>query len=169
LIRAIYLLGFRGAGKTTLGKRLAAELGWDFFDLDEEWERRKGTTILGFVDEFGLQKFRESEHELLRETASLAGPVLIATGGGVVEYAPSRAFLAAEESPKIFLDVGPDELWRRLQDQPERRKIGELTSQEALEKLLLQRLPHYAKIATYRVGNRDITSALIEIKQSLAL
>jgi len=169
MIRAIYLLGFRGAGKTTLGKRLATELGWDFFDLDEEWERRQGTTILDFVEEFGLQKFRESEHELLRETASLAGPVLIATGGGVVEYAPSRAFLMTEESPKIFLDVEADELWRRLESQPERRKIGGLTSQEAMEKLLLQRLPHYAKIATYRVGNRDITSALIEIKQSLAL
>jgi shikimate kinase len=74
-----------------------------------------------------------------------------------------------EESPKIFLDVEADELWHRLENQPERRKIGGLTSREAMEKLLLQRLPHYAKIATYRVGNRDITSALIEIKQSLAL
>lgn len=169
MIRAIYLLGFRGAGKTTLGQNLAAELGWDFFDLDQEWERRQGTTILDFVEEFGLQKFRESEYALLRETASLAGPVLVATGGGVVEFAPSRAFLLTEEAPKIFLDVDADELWRRLEKHPERRKIGGLSTQEAMEKLLLQRLPYYAKIATYRVGNRDITSALIEIKQSLAL
>lgn len=169
MIRAIYFLGFRGAGKTTLGKRLAEELGWDFFDLDQEWERREGRSILDFVEEFGTEKFRESEHLLLRETASLAGPVLVATGGGVVDFAPSRAFLLTEEAPKIFLDVDADELWRRLEKQPERRKIGGLTSQGAMEKLLLQRLPHYAKIATYRVGNRDITSALIEIKQSLAL
>ena len=169
MIRAVYLLGFRGAGKTSLGKRLAEDLGWDFFDLDEEWERREGRTILDFVDEFGLDRFRASEHELLRETATLAGPVVVATGGGVVEFAPSRAFLLTEEAPKVFLEVDSAELWQRLEKQPERRKIGGLTSPEALEKLLLQRLPHYEKIATFRVSNRDITTGLIEIKQSLGL
>jgi shikimate kinase len=169
LIRAVYLLGFRGSGKTTLGERLARELGWDFYDLDQEWERRQGRSIVGFVEEFGLDLFRQSEHELLRETASMAGPVVIATGGGVVEFAPSRAFLLSEEAPKVFLDVKGTELWRRLESQPERRKIGGLSSPEAMEKLLLQRLPHYAKIATFRVSNQDITSGLIEIKQSLGL
>ena len=99
----------------------------------------------------------------------MAGPVVIATGGGVVDFEASRTFLMAEEAPKIFLSADADELWNRLAKQPERLKIGGLSDIGALSGLLERRLPLYEKIATYRVENRDITQALTVIKHSLGL
>jgi shikimate kinase len=160
-------VGFRGAGKTTLGKMLAQELGWKFLDLDEEWERRRGQTILGFVDQNGIEPFREEEFELLREAEALEEPTLVATGGGLVDHPASLEFLERSPRPKIYLEVEASLLWARLLAQPERRKIGKLTSFESLQALLNFRRPRYEKIATFRVVNRDITQALIETKQLL--
>jgi XRE family aerobic/anaerobic benzoate catabolism transcriptional regulator len=162
-----YLVGFRGAGKTTLGKMLAQELGWKFLDLDDEWERRRGQSILDFVDENGTEPFRREECALLRETEALTEPTLVATGGGLVDHPASLEFLERSRNPKIYLEVDASLLWARLLAQPERRKIGKLTSFEALQALLDSRRPSYEKIATFRVINRDITQALTETKQLL--
>jgi shikimate kinase len=170
-MRAAYLLGFRGAGKTTLGRRLAGVLGWDFLDLDEEWERRRGRTILEFVESQGIAAFRREEELLLAEAERSPNPAggagrLVATGGGVVDWRPpSREILRASPHPKIWLKADGETLWRRLEAKPERRKIGELSSITALQALLQKREPFYAEIATYTVENQDITQAFIELKR----
>ena len=171
-----YLLGFRGAGKTTVGRMLAAQLGWGFLDLDEEWETREGRTIVSFVQDRGEPAFRESEEVILREVeesfrpggARERGGWLVATGGGVVDSPSSREILVSSPWPKIFLSVEESELWDRLRNSEERKKIGQLNSQAALAERLRQRLPHYEKIATYRVANRDISQSLAELNRLLA-
>lgn len=164
-----YLIGFRGAGKTTLGREVVRRLpGWSFLDLDEEFEKREGTSISAFVDAQGTERFRRREAELLREIDEQLGPHrLVATGGGVVDWGPSRELLAKSHGAKIFLDAPAEALWARLEKEPERRKIGGLTDITAMRGLLEKRLTHYEKIATYRVENRDITQALTELGRLL--
>jgi shikimate kinase len=77
----IYLVGFMGAGKSTVGRALARRLSWQFVDLDREIERRAGVSVAGLIVERGEEAFRALEHEALVRLAE--GPrVVIATGGG---------------------------------------------------------------------------------------
>src|SRR5438309_10732210 len=82
---AIYLVGFMGSGKSTVGSALADELGWSFIDLDEEIERRESTTISDIFDLQGEDVFREIETALLKERVrNVQGgrPQVISLGGG---------------------------------------------------------------------------------------
>ncbi len=67
---AIYLVGFMGCGKSTVGRALADELGWTFVDLDEEIERKQGATIASIFDTRGEAAFREMECDALRERSA---------------------------------------------------------------------------------------------------
>ena len=81
----IFLTGFMGSGKTTVGRLLAAHLGLPFVDLDDEIERRAGLRVREIFERHGEPAFRQMEHEALR--AVLGAPdVLVATGGGTMVY-----------------------------------------------------------------------------------
>ncbi|MGE3263549.1 MAG: shikimate kinase [Bacteriovoracia bacterium] len=164
-MKAFYLIGFRGAGKTTVGRALAKELELDFLDLDEYWEKKSGTEIIEFVAANGLDAFRREEEKLLREMETNDVPLVIATGGGVVDWPPSRALLEASPRQKIYLEVPPEELWARLENSPERKDIGDLHTFERFEALLEKRRVHYEKIATFRAENRVITDTLAILKE----
>lgn len=164
-MKSLYLIGFRGSGKTTLGKLLAERRGHGFLDLDEVFERSAGMSILDFVAEKGLEAFRAEEERILRETderlsAGEAAPQVVATGGGIVDWPASRDLLARSTLPRIYLEVDAETLWERLENSPERKKIGDLSDLTALQSLLENRRPHYEKIATFRLPNRDISEAL---------
>lgn len=164
----LWLIGFRGAGKTELGHRLATELGWSFVDLDQEFEQKSGLKIVDYVAEAGIDAFRREEEKLMlaaRWRLEEPGPgVVVATGGGCVDWAPSREILIKSARPKVFLDPPADELWARLQKEPERLKIGNLTDFFAMETLLEKRRPFYEKIATFRLGSQDISGCLAALK-----
>jgi shikimate kinase len=81
----IYLVGFMGCGKTTVGRALADELGWFFFDLDQEIERREGATIADIFDTRGEPEFRRMENAALQErvrNVQSGRPQVISLGGG---------------------------------------------------------------------------------------
>jgi shikimate kinase len=90
----IYLTGFMGAGKTTVGTLLAARLGLPFADLDAEIERRAGTTVREIFARGGEALFRRLEYEALAEQAARPG-VVLAAGGGTVTATASRDLMAA--------------------------------------------------------------------------
>jgi shikimate kinase len=81
----IYLTGFMGSGKTTVGRLLAAQLGVPFVDLDYEVETRAGKTVRELFETDGEPVFREHEHEALRSTLALPDAV-VATGGGTIAF-----------------------------------------------------------------------------------
>ena len=163
--RALWLIGFRAAGKTTLGRLLAGELGWRFLDLDEELEKREGMSLLELVSRNGAAEFRRKETALLREVSALSAlSVVIATGGGCVESDESRKILAANPWPKVWLDPPAELLWERLENSPDRRKIGHLTDFPTMLALLDARRPFYEKIASSRLESQDINDCIASLK-----
>ena len=114
--RALFLIGFMGAGKTSVGRVLAARLGWRFLDLDERIEQREGRTIAGLFREDGEAAFRRAESaalaDLLRELPTSA-PTVIALGGGAPVPEENARRLRATGCPVVFLDASLEELRRR--------------------------------------------------------
>lgn len=169
-----YLLGFRGAGKTTVGRALAAELGWDFIDLDERFEAAHGQGTAAWIARHGEAAFRAEEARLLGALEAELGqrgphspPPIVALGGGIVEGPESRSILLKSPLARVYLTVPAAELWARLAPFPERRRVGNLESLKDLQELLARREPHYEKISTNRVENCDINEALAELKRVL--
>ena len=114
--RAIFLTGFMGSGKTTVGRAVARRLGWDFVDLDDEIEREAGKSIAEIFDDLGEAGFRDHEHEALRNVADRcrtdAGTV-VALGGGTYAFRRNRDLLRSA-GPTIWLAADGTELWKRV-------------------------------------------------------
>jgi shikimate kinase len=107
----IVLVGFMGAGKTTVGRVLAAQLGVPFTDSDHVIEDRAGKPIRQIFADDGEAAFRALEHQVIADL--LAGPdIVLAVGGGAAEHALTRKLLT--EAPVAFLRVGYAEAHRRV-------------------------------------------------------
>lgn len=123
--RPIALVGLRASGKTTLGKLLAAQLGRTFVDLDEEVSREdaalRGTSALRPAGEIlaseGEPRFRDLEERALERVLSRTEPLVLATGGGVVERAKNRLLLRTR-ARCLWLQVPVEELQRRMRADP---------------------------------------------------
>jgi shikimate kinase len=117
---SIALIGYRGTGKTTVGRLLAARLGWDFADADAELERRIGRSIAELFAASGEPAFRDEEQRTLGELTRRQRLVL-ATGGGAVLRVENRLALS-EFGTVVWLRAEPDILAARLrQDEAARR------------------------------------------------
>src|SRR3990167_2363771 len=90
----LFLIGPMGAGKSTIGKQLSRELKLDFYDSDQEIERRAGADIPWIFDVEGPEGFRLREEKIIEELTALPN-IVLATGGGAVESSKIRSLLAA--------------------------------------------------------------------------
>jgi shikimate kinase len=112
----IYLVGFMGSGKTTVGRLLAERLGWGFTDLDEAIEAAEGATISEIFEQRGEEEFRRIEHETLRRQISAierGKPSVIALGGGAFAQ-PVNRDLAQRHGIAFWLDCPFDRVERRV-------------------------------------------------------
>lgn len=141
----IYLIGFMGAGKSTVGRRLAERLGWSFLDLDEEIEKREGMSIAAIFRELGEGCFRSIEAREL-ERANSAGDSVIALGGGAFCSTRNQE-IVARTGISVWLDVSIETVWKRCAGEGSRPLFG---SREEMAKLLEHRRPFYLK-ASIRV------------------
>jgi shikimate kinase len=135
----IYLIGFMGAGKTTVGLCLANKLGWKFIDLDEEIEHREGRPIAEIFRADGEAHFRELEQRCLVHV-SRSERAVIALGGGTFVDPQSRA-LAEKTGMTVWLKVSFAKVWHRVRMDGTRPKFGDKVQTERLYQI---REPYYA-------------------------
>ena len=112
----IYFIGPMGAGKSTIGRLLAQEIGWPFLDMDREIEARSGVSMTWIFDREGEMGFRRREIALLQEIGEQCERRVVATGGGVVIFPESREILK-KSGVVIFLETSVDtQVKRTLKD-----------------------------------------------------
>jgi shikimate kinase len=170
--RAVILVGFMGAGKSTVGRALAKQLGWTFEDLDDRIEQREKRSVAQIFRNAGEAEFRRAEHkalkELLDELCSGCEKV-IALGGGAFISKSNISLIEAANLPTVFLDAAVEELWTRCQQQAEERGTERplLGSPEGFRELYQQRRPHYlaASLRQETSGKEvgEIASDLIQV------
>jgi shikimate kinase len=143
----IVLVGFMGAGKTTIGSLLAARLDLPFADSDQVIERRAGRPVRQIFAEDGEPAFRALEHQVV--TDLLDGPeMIIALGGGAAEHPQTRARLSLDPGTQVvYLQVGYDQALGRVGPDAGRPMLA----RPDLAALYQRRLPVYAGVATLAV------------------
>lgn len=143
LKRTIALVGMMGAGKSSVGRRLAAQLGVPFRDADFEIEAAAGCTIAEIFDRFGEQAFRDGERRVILRLLT-EPPHVLATGGGAFVDERTRAQIKAD-AVSIWLRAPPELLAARVQRRETRPLLRDGDPREILEKLLAAREPFYAQ------------------------
>jgi shikimate kinase len=169
--RAVFLLGFMGAGKTSVGQALARQLGWCFVDLDQQIELREGRSIADIFASSGETAFRQIETAALRQLlGELANspPVVVALGGGVPLQEENAALLACSGAPQVFLDAPFEVARARCADTAASRPL--FREQERARLLYESRRPYYLK-AHFRVdtASRSVEEAAAEIVRLLSI
>lgn len=141
--RTIVLVGMMGAGKTTIGRRLAARLNLPFVDADTEIELAAGCSIEDFFAAHGEAAFRDGEHRVIMRL--LEGPVhVLATGGGAFMDPRTRAQIA-RKGLSIWLRADLDLLLQRVSKRTNRPLLKTADPRATLERLLAERSPIYAQ------------------------
>lgn len=147
----VFLIGYRGTGKTATAERLAQRLGWDWHDADAVLEQSQGRTIRQIFAEEGEGAFRDAESRILGELSQLDRHV-IATGGGVVLRSENRANL--KRGRVVWLTAEPAILWQRMLGDhatAERRPNLAQGGLAEIEEMLRLRTPWYAECADFRI------------------
>jgi shikimate kinase len=141
--RSIVLVGLMGAGKSTVGRRLARRLGLEFVDTDEEIERAADHSIAEIFDRFGEPSFRDGERRVIARL--IEGPVkVIATGGGAFMNEATRK-LILERCIAIWLDVDVEILAERVSRRSHRPLLKDKDPLPILQELAAVRNPTYAE------------------------
>ncbi len=144
-VSLISLLGVRGAGKSTLGRLLANDLGWPMIELDEEIERIAGLSLAEVFSVHGEPYYRRLEGEVLEELQQQNFSAIIATGGSIVTHPQHYALLKAM-SYTIYLEASAEEHMNRVIAQGDQRPMRDHPkAMSELKKLLASRAPLYQK------------------------
>ena len=141
--QTIVLVGLMGAGKTTVGRRLARALNIDFVDADAEIEKAAGCTIPEIFEKFGEASFREGERKVISRLLDEA-PKVLATGGGAFMNDETRAAVKAKGT-SIWLDAEIPILLERVSRKNNRPLLKTGNPEEILTKLAAERNPVYAE------------------------
>jgi shikimate kinase/3-dehydroquinate synthase len=160
--RSIVLVGLMGAGKTSIGRRLAAQLGLPFRDADAEIELAAGCTIPEIFARYGEQEFREGERRVIRRLLS-ENPIVLATGGGSFMDAETRAGVR-EEAVSVWLRCPLAVLLRRVAGRDNRPMLHGGDPAEIMQRLMDQRYPVYAEadvIVDCTDDSQDATTSVV--------
>jgi shikimate kinase / 3-dehydroquinate synthase len=150
--RSVVLVGMMGAGKTSVGKRLAAKLGLPFVDADAEIEAGAQLTISEIFERFGEAYFREGERKVIARLLT-SGQVVLATGGGAFMNATTRENIA-RHGVSIWLKPGFDVLLARVRKKSNRPLLKTADPERTLRQLLDERSPIYA-LADHTIESHD--------------
>ncbi len=159
----IYLIGYMGCGKSTLGKRLAKHLNLEFVDMDHYIEMRNHKTIPQIFAEEGESEFRKKERKALEELSEFSN-IVIATGGGAPCFF-DNIDLMNQTGATIYMNIDPAILADRLiHSKTERPLIKGKTKEELIvfiDEMLTKRRPFYSQ-AKHEIAEPDIELSIIE-------
>jgi shikimate kinase len=164
-VGGVFLVGFMGAGKTSVGRALALRLGWDFADLDDLIEQQEGRTVAEIFRDSGESAFRAAETSAL--LALLAQPEsaakVVALGGGAFVQRQNAQALAASGASVIFLDACIEELRHRCEPAAGRRPL--FRNEEQFRKLYEARRQAYmqasVRIETTGLSIDEVVEAIV--------
>jgi shikimate kinase len=171
----VFLVGFMGAGKSSVGRALGQRLNWVFEDLDDRIEAREGRTVAEIFRDSGESEFRRAEHaaleHVLRELRGGSARI-IALGGGAFVQKENAALLKRSGVPTVFLDAPVEDLWQRCSTQA--RETGAerplLRSRKQFRELHETRSRSYSKASLkIQTGSRAVEEIAAEIAASLGL
>lgn len=154
--RSIVLVGMMGAGKSSVGRRLATSAGLPFVDADNEIEAAAGMSIPEIFAAHGEAAFRSGEARVIARLLD-GGPMVLATGGGAFMNAETRAALRAK-AVTIWLKADFNVLWRRVKRRSDRPLLKTADPAATLLQLMQQREPIYAE-ADITIASRDVPHA----------
>lgn len=158
----IFLIGYRGSGKTTVGMRLAALLGWSFIDADLVLEARWGRTIAAVFKEEGEKSFRDKESIILAELCQRENCV-IGTGGGVIMRDENRDRLK-QSGFIVWLKANVQTLAERVAADTanlNRRPVLSIGGLEEIENMLTIREPYYRALANMEIDSSQRSPELL--------
>ena len=156
--KPLVLVGMMGAGKTTVGRRLAARLNRQFLDSDEEIEKAAQMTIPEIFEQRGEPEFRAGETRVIAGVLKDGG-IVLATGGGAFVNQETRA-LVKGEAISIWLKAEADILFERVSRRSNRPLLKTANPRATLEKLIEDRYPIYAE-ADVTVISRDVPQDVV--------
>ena len=152
----LVLIGYRGAGKSTVGRLVAERLGLNTLGFDAEIVRRAGKSIPEIVRDEGWERFRDLESALVRESVSLDG-WLFDTGGGVVER-PENVALLRRCGPVVWLRADVETIVRRIGGDDQRPSLtGARSFTDEVAQVLARRTPLYSAAADREVDTSRLT------------
>ena len=165
-MRSIFLVGYMGAGKSSVGAAVADRLGLRFVDLDEEISRRLGAPIPEIFVRNGEATFRATEHDELARCAEMAD-IVVATGGGAFCSDSNRKVIHRLGGVSVYLDLPWTVLRRRLARDHSDRPMYDDTNQA--RQLFEERLPHYrcASVQVSLTGDEDLDEVAGRVVESL--
>ena len=155
-IGRVALIGLRGAGKSTLGRIAAERLGWTFVELNAEIERTHGLSVAEIFAMYGQEGYRRLEQAALRAQVARPGPIILATGGGIVAE-PLTFDLLLSSFFTVWLKARPEEHMARVRQQGDLRPMADdRAAMQELHAILKSREPLYAH-ARATVDTADIS------------
>ena len=165
----IFLTGFMGAGKTTVGRDLARALGWSFIDLDSLIEAKLGKKISQIFQELGEAEFRKFETQALREVLKTSDPedhkeepepMVVALGGGVFAQEVNRQLMREHGGKVVYLEVGLDEALRRCEQVKLTRPL--LKDEKLSAELMESRRPFYERADLKVKTDGQLVSSIVQ-------
>jgi len=169
-VRVVVLVGFMGAGKTSVGRELGRRMGWPFVDLDDRLQLREKQTIAEIFRASGEAAFRRAEHAALEELLSEIEnePIVLAVGGGAFAQPENISLLESGLATTVFLDASADELWRRCGNDPTERPLRQ--NEQVFRQLYETRRPRYLRAQFHvNTAGKAIADIAHEIASSLGL
>jgi len=151
----IALIGFMGAGKSTVGHLVAEQLHFDYLDTDEMIQARTGCSITDLFARDGEPAFRQPEQQVVTELAARARTV-IATGGGL-PASPANLASLRNHALVVYLWASPEKIWTRVKTQVHRPLLHDSDPQKKIRELLAARDPFYKQADV--LINTDVRSA----------
>ncbi len=141
-MKSIYLVGFMGSGKSTIGRLLAEKLNLNYLDTDEEIELKAQKKIKEIFAEDGESVFRDLEHQILKSTST--NNYVISTGGGIIEREENRQWL--NDKQVVYLKTSWETVSKRLKSDRNRPIWQDETRDK--QDLLVNREPKYQQVST---------------------